>query len=397
MSRGLRISGEPAVSIVLVTSGGWRWTEIGLQSLAKHTTGSYEVIVVDNASPDATVRRLHARDDIEVVCNDSNRGLGPACNQGAAVARGRYLVFLNTNTAVHPGWLEPLVSVLDSDPTIGAVGPRLVYPDGRLQEAGMLIAQDGTVLQYGDGESADNMQFRFRRTVDCCSGACLAVRREAFNAIGGFDPVWVPAYYEGIDLCLRLRDAGLAVIFEPAATVTHIRSGARMFDGPTQLFLEHRRQFVARWSHRLPGRPPSLDSPSPTAILAARDASARGRVLICDDRLDPAAVSRSSAIVASVLTALPDARVTWRTDAVAAGRLDPGPWLRRGVELVDDPTPDWLASRRFGLDVIFSGAVADPRFSRALDETQPQAHRVQVDTVNLVGLQDSLADAGLAV
>jgi O-antigen biosynthesis protein len=395
MSHALRGAGEPAASIVLVTNGGRRWTELALQALAEHTTCRHEVIVVDNASSEATPRRLRERQDIEVVYNAGNEGFGPACNQGAAKARGQYLVFLKSDTVVHPGWLEPLVAVLDADPAVGAVGPRFVYPDGRLRGAGTLIARDGTVLQYGDGAAAHALQFRFPRTVDCCSGACLAVRRRAFEAVGGFDPAWAAAYYEDIDLCLRLREAGHRLIFEPAATVTDLRYGSGSFEA-RELSVDHRKWFVERWGHHLTGRPASLDRQLPVAIMTARDAPARGRVLVLDDRLDPSAVNRSSAVVSAVLTALPDApRVTWRTDALAAGRLDPGPWLRRGVEFVEDPSPDWLADRRFSLDVIFSGVIADPRLARALDEAQPQALRVSIDAVALDAVEDRLADAGL--
>lgn len=390
--RGL---GELAASIVVIAGGGWRWTELALQALAEHTTSPHEVIVVDNASTDAKPGRLRERQDINAVLNAPDEGFGPACNRGAGKARGRQLVFLNAEVVVHPGWLQPLLAVLDADPAVGAVGPRFLYPDGRLQDAGKLIARDGTVMHYGDGAAANALQFRFPRTVDCCSGACLAVRRETFEAIGGFDAVWDSADYEDIDLCLRLRDAGHRVTFEPAATVTRVRSGSGNFEGVSEQFQGHRRRFVERWGHRLTGRPPSLHSRSPAAIMTSRDAPAHGRILVCDDRVDTAAVKRSSAVVASVLTALPEARVTWCTDALAAGRLDPGPWLRRGVEFVEDPSENWLESRRFGLDVVFSGEIADARLARALGETQPQALRVPVDAA-VGAVEDRLADAGLS-
>jgi hypothetical protein len=222
------------------------------------------------------------------------------------------------------------------------------------------------------------------------------VRREAFTAVGGFDPVWFPAYFEDIDLCLRLRDAGYRVMFEPGATVTHIRYGSGSLDEATRLFLANRPRFVERWGRRLTGRPPSLDSRSPAAIISARDAPARGRVLVCDDRLDPTSVTRSSGVVDSVLAALPGARVTWCTDALAAGCLDVELWLRRGVEFVEDSSPDWLMNRRYGIDVIFGGEISDPRLSTALDLTQPQAHRVAVDAVDIASMPDQLADAGLS-
>jgi GT2 family glycosyltransferase len=97
---------------------------------------------------------------------------------------------------VLPGWLDALVKTVDSDPTIGAAGSLFLYPDGRVQEAGVIIWNDGDAAHYGWGGLPDDPRFRFARDVDSCSGASLLIRRELFEELGGFDRRYAPAYYE---------------------------------------------------------------------------------------------------------------------------------------------------------------------------------------------------------
>ncbi len=138
-----------------------------------------EVIVVNNASRDETGQLLsHFGDFVRVIDNDVNRGFVDACNQGAAVARGRHLVFLNNDTAVLPGWLDALLETVEGDETAGAVGPMFLYPDWRIQEAGGIVWRDGAAFHYGWGKSPDDRRFNFAREVDYCSGASLLVRKE---------------------------------------------------------------------------------------------------------------------------------------------------------------------------------------------------------------------------
>ena len=110
---------RPAVSVLMATYGGWQWVEKSLRALLENTEPCYEVIVVDNASPDGLADRLEAEvGNIRLLRNGVNRGFGPANNQAANLATGRALVLLNSDAFVHPGWLPPLLEVLDADPDV---------------------------------------------------------------------------------------------------------------------------------------------------------------------------------------------------------------------------------------------------------------------------------------
>jgi Glycosyl transferase family 2 len=214
LSRGTRMtlvppdSGTPELSVVMVVKDAWVLIECALAALVAYTDRPFEVIIVDNRSRDATRPRLSELDNARMVLNDQNRGFDPATNQGAEHARAeRLLLLLNTDTFVRPGWLEPLIETLEQS-TVAAVVPRFLHLDGSLQEAGVLLARDGTVRFYGEHDDPDRLCYRFRRRVDLGSAACMLVRRSDFDRLGGFDPRYAPAYYEDADFCLQLAQSG---------------------------------------------------------------------------------------------------------------------------------------------------------------------------------------------
>jgi len=172
---------RPDVTVVMLTFNRWDLTKEALRLLAEVTEPRYEVVVVDNASTDGTLDELDRVEGARILRNPRNLGFGPANNQGAAMASGRYLLLLNSDAWVRPGWLEPLIDVADADPAVAAVAPKLVYPDGRLQEAGSIIWRDGRVRQYGDGDRSNRPEYNFRRTVDYASAvdAVVGVMRGA--------------------------------------------------------------------------------------------------------------------------------------------------------------------------------------------------------------------------
>ena len=251
----------PTVSIVIPCWNQAHHTIACLQSVARHTDPTQiEIILVDNGSTDATRTITGVGDDrFHVIRNDDNLGFGPACNQGAGQARCKYLLFLNNDVIVREGWLEPLVAALDADETLAAVQPRLVYPDGRLNDAGGLVFRGGEPWVYGKGNPTPNAPaFACRRMPDYASGACLLVRTDAFHGVGGFDDRYAPAYFEDTDLSFALRQAGWGILYEPASTVVHLEGGTAGTDtsvGMKRFQERNAARFAEKWRNQLTARP----------------------------------------------------------------------------------------------------------------------------------------------
>jgi GT2 family glycosyltransferase/glycosyltransferase involved in cell wall biosynthesis len=224
-----------------------------------------EIIVVDNGSdPEelSLLRQRHARADFVLLEVGKNRFFGEGNNIGVDDARGDYIVFLNNDAFVQPGWIEALSSTMRSDPDVAAVGPMFLYPDGRVQEVGGIALPTGDVVQVGKGAVWGPDHYDTPCAVDFCSAACLMMRRADFLAVGGFGFEWEPAYYEDADLCLKLRTRCGKVMVNPAARVIHIESKTT---SNSELQLHNiseinRARFAAKWGPWLEARQSHLPS-----------------------------------------------------------------------------------------------------------------------------------------
>jgi len=199
--------------------------------MANTDAGTYELILVDNGSTDETQTLCAGLpDEVVVLRKDTNRGFAKAVNQGAAAATGEHIVFLNNDTEVHPNWLEPLLAKLD-DPDVVAVGSKLLYPDGTIQHCGVVLLEDAIdsnrfmATHWLAGSPGDAELTNKPRQFQVVTAACVLMRREAFEAVGGFDERYWNGY-EDIDLCLRFGERGWKVMYEPASVVTHIESAS---------------------------------------------------------------------------------------------------------------------------------------------------------------------------
>ncbi len=240
-----------------------------------------EVIVIDDASTDDTPTMLEQWTTLDsrilVLRNDENAGFLASCNRGAAAATGDVLVFLNNDTVPRPHWLFPLLRVLRDHPDAGAVGGKLLFPDGRLQEAGGVIYRDGYGCNFGKFDPAPNAPlYNHLRVVDYCSGALLATWRALFGEIGGFDSRYAPAYYEDVDYCFSLRSRGYATYYQPESEIVHLEgasSGTDLSSGVKQYQVINREQFVAKWATELKRQPlcPTDSSLASLYTLAVRD------------------------------------------------------------------------------------------------------------------------------
>lgn len=251
----------PATSIIIPCHNGVALTEGCLASLIETLSLGFngEIIVVDDASTDETAERLKkwtaADKRIRVIRNRKNAGFLASANRGASAATGEILIFLNNDTVALPGWLPALLRVFRDFANAGAVGGRLVFPDGTMQEAGGFIFRDGSAAHFGRGDhQLDDLHYNYLRQVDYCSGALLATRRDVFESIGGFDRRYEPAYYEDTDYCFAVRKAGHAVFFQPESIVIHVEGascGTDPAQGTKQYQEINRAKFVRKWRAEL--------------------------------------------------------------------------------------------------------------------------------------------------
>ena len=274
----------PRVSVIIPVYNKIDFTVACLRSIAAHAGAMpFDVIVVDDASGDATAERLAQIAGIQVVRNEGNLGFVGSCNTGAVHARGDFVLFLNNDTVVTAGWLEAMVRCFDEEPHAGLVGAKLVYPDGRLQEAGGIVFSDGSGWNFGRFDDPSDPRYNFRREADYCSGAAILLWRELFVQFGGFDTRYTPAYYEDTDLAFAIRAAGLKVFYEPRATVVHfegITAGTDTDSGMKRFQVVNHDKFVDKWKDTLRHQPAPINDAR--LAPAAANHRARGRVLIID-------------------------------------------------------------------------------------------------------------------
>lgn len=228
---GDRLTEQPRVSIVIPVYNKLEFTRKCLLALQANTPSHlYETIIVDNASTDGTEEFLRQSSaPVRILRNEANQGFARACNQGADAAQADLVLFLNNDTEPQPGWLEPLLQVLDNDSAVVATGSKLLYPDTTIQHAGIIIVEDHpsadllVAVNAHQGRPADYPLANHPITVQALTAACLLVRKAPFLDAGGFDVEYWNGY-EDVDLCFSLRDKGWQLVYEPASILIHHES-----------------------------------------------------------------------------------------------------------------------------------------------------------------------------
>jgi len=265
---------DPLVTVIVLA---WRADQHllpCLRTLAASEDVAFETIILLNgATPQvvAVVRDCVA--GARVLESSVNLGFGGGCNRAAMAARGRHLVFLNDDTEVPPDWLAHLVATAEQD-GVAAVSSRLVFPDGRLQEAGCLLWADGSSWQVGWGTADGAGSYAEPRDVPFGSAAGLLVRRSAFEAIGGYSLAYHPAYFEDADLCLRLWQEGGRVRYQAAARLVHVQSASSSLDFRDWLYQVHQVSFREYWAEVLqhaPAEPAHLDGEGVADAVGRQD------------------------------------------------------------------------------------------------------------------------------
>jgi GT2 family glycosyltransferase len=330
---------QPEVSIVIPVHGQWAHTAACLRSVAADPCSvGFEVIVVDDASVDETPAMLDDTTGVAVVRLEENQGFVGAVNAGIARARGRFVVLLNNDTEVEPGWLDALVATAEADPAVGVVGAKLVYPDGRLQEAGGVIWGDASGHNYGRDQDPDDPRYSFVRDVDYCSGACLLVRAELLRLVGGLDERFRPAYYEDTDLCFAARRHGYRVVYQPAAVVRHDEGtshGTDVTAGVKRYQEVNRAAFAQKWAGVLADH----GTPDHEHVRAASWRAPSGHCLVVDHALPMPDFDSGSRRMSELLGILGD--LGFAVTFVPQNGIDLPPYrdalTRRGIEVLRSP------------------------------------------------------------
>ncbi len=278
---------NPAVSIVIPVYNQFSYTYGCLKSILMQTEGvEYEILLADDCSTDMTKDIAMYAENIRISVTAGNLGFLKNCNHAAAEAKGRYIFFLNNDTNVQRDWLSSLVRLMDSDSGIGMAGSKLVYPDGKLQEAGGILWNDGSAWNYGRGKNPESPEYNYVKDTDYISGAAIMIRKELWQEIGGFDERYAPAYCEDSDLAFEVRKHGYRVVYQPLSVIVHyegISNGTDLSSGMKAYQVENGRKFFAKWEKELTG----FGFPNGQNVFDARDRSRNKPTLLMIDHYVP--------------------------------------------------------------------------------------------------------------
>jgi GT2 family glycosyltransferase/glycosyltransferase involved in cell wall biosynthesis len=376
------------VSIVIPVFNQLRFTQACLASLQEHLeTERFEVIVVDDCSTDGTAEAVAQIPGVVYLRNETNCGFIASCNSGAEKARGKYLVFLNNDTLVRDGWLGALVDTFAEEPQAGIVGSKLIYPDGRLQEAGGIIWQDGSGWNYGKFDDAGKPAYNHLREVDYCSAAALMIPKALFHGVGGFDSRYAPAYYEDTDLAFKVRRAGYRVLYQPLSEIIHYEGatgGTDLASGTKKHQDINRSTFAETWAAELMTKPASgnlafLQQPPP----------GRKSILVIDHHVPMPDKDAGSVRMFHILNILHQLghRVTFVPDNLANISPYGDELQKRGIEIIYHPyfkkVRDYLISHGPEFDVVVLSRCDFARKHIADTRLYAPRSRIIFDTVDL--------------
>lgn len=212
----------PDVSIIIPAKDKFAITYHCIASLIlAQNKATFEVILADDQSSDETTAAEEIVENLRVVRNENNLGFVKTNNKAALQAKGRYICLLNNDTEVTSGWIDEAISMFEIMNDVGAVGCKLIYPDGKLQEAGGIVWGSGVPWNYGKNKNASHPSFNYSRDADYLSAAALFVQKTVWEEVGGFSEEFAPAYYEDTDLAFKIRDAGYRTLYCPSSEVVH--------------------------------------------------------------------------------------------------------------------------------------------------------------------------------
>ncbi len=279
---------DPLVSIIIPVYNQFAYTYNCLSSVLTQCSGiSYEVLVADDRSTDETEDLLSFVENVKIIRNSENLGFLRNCNHAAKYAKGKYIVFLNNDTSVLKDWLESLIGAITRDERIGLVGSKLVFPDGKLQEAGSIIWSDGSASNYGRLDDPGKPEYNYVKEVDYVTGASMMIRRSLWEEIGGFDENFAPAYYEDPDLAFEVRKRNYKVVYQPKSVVVHhegLSHGTDLNSGIKKYQTINQRKFAGKWRGTLQSEQCESGEKN---VFQARDRSQLKRTILVTDNSVP--------------------------------------------------------------------------------------------------------------
>lgn len=277
---------NPKVSIVIPVYNQFEYTYHCVRSIIQNSGDvSYEIIIANDCSKDLTTRIDEILPGVVCVTNETNLRFLRNCNNAAKHAKGEYVLFLNNDTQVQKDWLKPLVTLIESSDDIGMVGSKLIYPDGKLQEAGGILWRDGSAWNFGNGRNPAEPQFNYVKQVDYISGAAIMISRRLWEEIGGFDEYFAPAYCEDSDLAFTVRKMGYKVMYQPLSVVVHfegVSNGTDTSVGQKKYQVENSEKFRLKWAGELRKHPRKGSN-----AFQARDYSYNKKTLLMVDHYVP--------------------------------------------------------------------------------------------------------------
>ncbi|HEX3125813.1 MAG TPA: glycosyltransferase family 2 protein, partial [Thermoanaerobaculia bacterium] len=268
-------SPDPRVSILIVTAKQPELLARGLESLARCGSAvPFEVIVVLNdAIPEVKAVVREQVSGAVVIDSSVPLGLAGGSNRARSAARGELLVLFHDDAEAEPGWLDALVETIDAHPEAGAVGSRMLNPDGSPQSLGNVLWSDGNAWPLGAGLRSLLPASETACAVDYCGTSSLLVRASTWDAVGGADERFYPAYYVDVDLCLGIWSLGQAVLCTPASRVRHVKSASTESLFRAFLFRRNQKLLLEKWSGMLA----SFEPPAPGSVEGLQRAVERAQ------------------------------------------------------------------------------------------------------------------------
>jgi len=277
------VQGTPELSVIMVLHDNFALTLQALGSLRENHSGQVQVVLIDSGSTDETRHLARYVHGAELLRFETNISFVRGCNAALEFVTADTLLYLNNDTELAPGAIAAALRRLRSDPKIGVVGAKVLRTHGALQEAGCIIWRDGWTVGYCRDQSPLTPEANFVRDVDFCSAVFLLTRTSLVRNLQGFDDGFAPAYFEDVDLCVRIRGAGFRVVYDPAVVVHHLEYGtsARSQDAHGRIQAGHA-VFFQKHRPRL-SRCYTADSRAQVFARSVNDV--KGRVLLIEDQV----------------------------------------------------------------------------------------------------------------